>query len=120
MRRSCLALLCVCVCLFAAKARAGEVYNFAGASWGPTNPFAPMDLAAAVSNANANIPGSANYLVQFDNYGEHVFNKRTGLNTATVTQLGFWCTGSNLAGCSTTPGRQPFDPQISYNANAGR
>lgn len=37
-----------------------------------------MDIAAAVSDANPNIPNSAGYLMQFTNGGRYIYKKDTG------------------------------------------
>jgi hypothetical protein len=80
-----------------------------------------MDLAAAVSDYNPNISGSANRLVQFTNGGRWVFNTVNQQQVGTqVSQWVFWCGNSGLTSCDPDMYNQPYDPQISYDASNGR
>lgn len=82
----------------------------------------PMDLAAAVSDIDPNIPGSGDWLVQFTNNGLYANSDKysaSGL-TQIADQWQFWCNGSGLADCSKTDVfRRPYDTQVSYNWHAG-
>ncbi len=80
-----------------------------------------MDLAAAVSDYNPSISGSANQLVQFTNGGLWVFNTVTQTQVGTaIDQWPFWCNGTGLTSCDPNMVNQPYDPQISYHASKGR
>ena len=99
---------------------ATPIYSFPGASFS-TGGGAPIDLAAAVSDYNPNISGSANRLVQFTNGGRWIFNTVTGTQVGTaMDQWTFWCDGTGLTSCDPNMVNLPYDPQISYDASNGR
>jgi len=82
-----------------------------------------MDLAAAVSDSDPNIPGSGDWLVQFTNNGLYTNSNKysaSGL-TQIEDQWQFWCNGSGLADCTKTDVfPRPYDTQVSYNWHVGR
>ena len=95
-------------------------YGFNGASFGQ-GLVAPMDLSAAVSDANPNIPGSQGYVVQLTNGGLWVYHKdNPSTPVATEGEWHFWCSAGGLTGCDPTKTNIPFDTQIAYDAATGR